>query len=355
MSRLDTSGADRDLIAIARDCLAREPEDRPRDAGEVAEGLSSYLAGVQQRLRVSELERAAEHARAEEALKTAEASEARARAERSARRLTAALAVSVVGLIALGAGGYSWMRWQKAERAARTAASVDAAIAEAERAAITARSASTNSESGWAEAVVLAQKADELARQGAADDVIRMRAAAALERLSGERSQAVAQARQAEVDRRLLDRLAQARISRIDRSHLGGFESVYRNAFLEAGLDPEGHPDEAGAALRSRPAELAQAAAAALDNWALAVRDRQSNAAAAARLSRAARIADPDPWRCQLRTMMEIPARDVRLDRVKRLAEDARVEVLAVCCGAWGDPARVPPSSMRPWQGPPRR
>ncbi len=127
MSRLDTSGADRELVAIAKDCLAREPEDRPRAAGVVAEGLSSYLAGVQQRLRVSELERAAEHARAEETLKTAEASEARAKAERNSRRLTAALAACVVGLITLGAGGYSWMRNQKAERAARTASSVDRA------------------------------------------------------------------------------------------------------------------------------------------------------------------------------------------------------------------------------------
>jgi serine/threonine-protein kinase len=328
MSRLDASGADRDLIAIARDCLAREPEDRPRDAGEVVEALSSYLAGVQQRLRASELDRAAEYARAEEALKTAEASEARARAERSARRLTAALAVSVVGLIALGAGGYSWMRSQEAALAARTAASVDAAPAEAERAAVTARSASTNPESGWAEAVVLAQKADELARQGAADEVTRLRAATALERLSGERSQAAARARQGDIERRLVSQLVQARVSRFGGSHLSGFEFVYRNAFLEAGLDPDGDPDEAGAALRSRPVEVAQAAAAALDNWALALRNRQSNDPAAARLSHAARIADPDPWRCQLRTVMEIPARDVRRDRVKRLAEDARVEAL---------------------------
>ncbi len=166
MSRLEISGAERELISIARDCLAREPEDRPRDAGGVLEAFSSYLAGVQQRLRVSELDRAAEYARAEEALKTVEASEARARAERSARRLTAALAASVVVLVAFGAGGYSWTRWQKAERAEKIAAAVDAAIAEAERAAFTARTASTNAESGWAEAVVLAQKADELARQG---------------------------------------------------------------------------------------------------------------------------------------------------------------------------------------------
>ncbi len=73
----------------------------------------------------------------------------------------------------------------------------------------------------------------------------RLRASAAVERLSDERSHAVAQARQAEIERRLLSRLVEARITRIGDVHYGVSESVYRNAFREAGLDPEGHPDEA--------------------------------------------------------------------------------------------------------------
>ena len=43
-ARLDACGADAELIAMARDCLAREPEDRPRDAGAVAERVTAYLA-----------------------------------------------------------------------------------------------------------------------------------------------------------------------------------------------------------------------------------------------------------------------------------------------------------------------
>ena len=67
MARLDACGADAELVALAKDCLAREPEDRPRNAGAVAERVTAYLTGVQERLRVAEVARAAETARAEEA------------------------------------------------------------------------------------------------------------------------------------------------------------------------------------------------------------------------------------------------------------------------------------------------
>ena len=80
--RLARCEADDELIALARDCLAAEPKNRPADAGVVAERLTGYLAGVQERLRSTELARAAEAARAQEASKTAEAAEAKAAAER---------------------------------------------------------------------------------------------------------------------------------------------------------------------------------------------------------------------------------------------------------------------------------
>ena len=46
--RLDACGADPELIALARDCLAAEPEGRPRDAGAVAGRVGAYLSGVQE-------------------------------------------------------------------------------------------------------------------------------------------------------------------------------------------------------------------------------------------------------------------------------------------------------------------
>ena len=92
-ARLDQNsfGHDAELISLARSCLASERDDRPRNAGEVAERMSLYHSRVQERLRQSEIARAEEKARAEEATK-------RAAVERDRLRLTIALAASVVGL-----------------------------------------------------------------------------------------------------------------------------------------------------------------------------------------------------------------------------------------------------------------
>ena len=64
LARLDGCGAEAELIALAKDCLAVEPEDRPRDAGLVAERITAYLAGVQERVQAAERERAVAVARA---------------------------------------------------------------------------------------------------------------------------------------------------------------------------------------------------------------------------------------------------------------------------------------------------
>jgi WD40 repeat protein len=109
-ARLDACAADTELVDLTRACLAPEREDRPRDAGGLVSRLSSYLAGVQERLRAAELSRAAESARAEEAQRTAAAAEGQATAERRARRMTSALAASIVALVGLGAGGLAWFQ-----------------------------------------------------------------------------------------------------------------------------------------------------------------------------------------------------------------------------------------------------
>src|SRR5262249_20619128 len=67
LGRLDACGADAELIALAKDCLVAEPERRPRNAGEVARRMSTYQAGVQERLQAAELARVEAQTRAEEA------------------------------------------------------------------------------------------------------------------------------------------------------------------------------------------------------------------------------------------------------------------------------------------------
>ncbi len=57
-TRLDGCGAEAELVSLAKDCLAVEPDDRPRDAGVVAERVTAYLAGVQARVQAAERDRA---------------------------------------------------------------------------------------------------------------------------------------------------------------------------------------------------------------------------------------------------------------------------------------------------------
>ena len=81
--RLDGCGADAELVVLAKACLARARDDRPRDAGAVAAALMAYQAGVAERLRRAELKRTAAVVRAGEA--------------RKRRRLRRALATAVRG------------------------------------------------------------------------------------------------------------------------------------------------------------------------------------------------------------------------------------------------------------------
>src|SRR5262249_22664679 len=50
-AELEKCRADADLVALARDCLSAEPNDRPPDAGAVEERLTTYLASVQEQLQ----------------------------------------------------------------------------------------------------------------------------------------------------------------------------------------------------------------------------------------------------------------------------------------------------------------
>jgi WD40 repeat protein len=96
LERLRTCGADEELTELARQCLSAHAEERVADAGAVAEAMARYQAGVQERLKAAELERATAAAKARE-----EQARATAKAERRARRLALGLvAALVVGIVA---------------------------------------------------------------------------------------------------------------------------------------------------------------------------------------------------------------------------------------------------------------
>jgi hypothetical protein len=85
-ARLEASGADADLIALARACLSKEPNDRPKDASVVEKRLTDYLASVEERLHQAERDRAVAEARAEEEERTRQVAEQKAEAERQANK-----------------------------------------------------------------------------------------------------------------------------------------------------------------------------------------------------------------------------------------------------------------------------
>jgi eukaryotic-like serine/threonine-protein kinase len=122
-ARLDACGADAELIALTKKCLSPEAIDRPKDAQAVADALSAYLNGVQERLQSAVQERAVAVVREGE--------------QRTKRQVQLALAAAVVGLM-LGGGAFAFWRNAQAqagrERDARNAEAVAALLDQCEEA-----------------------------------------------------------------------------------------------------------------------------------------------------------------------------------------------------------------------------
>jgi serine/threonine protein kinase len=101
-ARLNGCGADPDLVALCKRCLAPRPDDRPADAGEVAKAVAALRTAAEERARRAELDRVRAEGEAREAL-------ARAAEQRRRRRLLLT-ASSVVVLVLLA--GLSVSLWQ---------------------------------------------------------------------------------------------------------------------------------------------------------------------------------------------------------------------------------------------------
>ncbi len=93
-ARLDASGAEPELVALCKKCLAFEPADRPADAGAVAAAVAGLRAAADERARRAELERV--RVEGEQATALARA------AERRKRRRLVIGAAAVLALAALG-------------------------------------------------------------------------------------------------------------------------------------------------------------------------------------------------------------------------------------------------------------
>jgi eukaryotic-like serine/threonine-protein kinase len=321
MVRLEQCGADLELLALARDCLAALAKDRPADAGVVAARLTAYLAGVQERLREAELSRAAESARAVEAL-------AKAAAERRARRLTGALAATVLFAGVLGGAGWRWVELQRLQRVRETSGRINEALRDATRLRGLAQGAAVDEPGPWAVAASAADKARDLLEPGI-EPGLRKQVEDLATGLAAERGQAEAAAQAARRDRTVLDRLVDIRSAEADDWDGRSTDAAYADAFRDAGLDVAAlSVEEAAGRIRGRPPATATALASAVDDWAAIRRDRRKDRAGAASLVALARAADPDDWRNRLRTALDQPDAAARLTALQGLAGGASYETL---------------------------
>ena len=299
--RLDSCGAELELIALAKSCLAAAPRDRPRDAGVVVAALSTHLAGVQERLRAAELARARAESRAVE--------------ERKRRLLGAGLAASILALAGLAGGGGLWLSHERATRAEASSREATAALYDASRLLGRARAAPEGELTVWVEATQAAKRAEGvLARDDIRAD-LRSEIVNLVAMVNRERDQAEALSR----DRRTLERLAAIHTDIALHLDYPRADREYATAFRDYGIDVNTMPPgEAGSRIAASP--IAAEMVDSLDQWAFVRRLANPRDASQARqVSEIATAADPDPWRSRLREALDLEATDQEQARARFL------------------------------------
>ncbi len=283
IDRLDRCGGDRELVRLAKDCLATEPAGRPADGSAVAARLAEYLAGVQERLRSAEVGQAR--------------AEARAEGERTRRRLAVGLAAAFLVMVALGGGTLLLVQHHRAEQAreqVRRRQAAESALA---------RAADLKQQGRWAAALATLEEARQ--------------------RLDERDEEAGREMQRAVRELQLLEQLEKVRLGAATVEG-GAFararaDREYEAKFRAAGLGGPDEPPEA-AAQRVRASGVRAALVAALDAWAGITEDRPRHDWALA----VAQAADPDDdWGRRLRASWADPA------ALKVLAREAPVDRLS--------------------------
>ena len=286
MGRLDSSGAEAELLAIARSCLSAEPFDRPRHAGAVANAVKGYLEGVQERLQAAELARV-------------EAT-ARAKGERTRRRFTAALAATTLLATAIGAGWWATFRMEFDARVAKTDSDVGGALVVARMFLAQAERVGPDNLEAWVRALDSADRARALLAGRPSSPGLESKILALYEKVNGETVKARHRAQRREIGRDLAEVLDEAHLER-DQDRIGRLSGPslcagYARAFRGVGVDPFlQSPDDSARKL----AELGEREriAGAIDDWAIAEKAPERKA----HLDAIARRIDPDPFRNRLR------------------------------------------------------
>jgi serine/threonine-protein kinase len=297
--RLDGCGADRELIVLARDCLAPEREDRPRSARLVGARITAYLVGVQERLRKAELERVQATARAAE--------------EQKRRKLMLGLAAAVLALLTAGGGGAAMYLQQRRDRASR----LEMALREVNLLRSQAEADPEGDPRKWHAAAQAVKRADDLLGPLIDKD--------SQQRVRELEDEVATAAQAADRDAALLRQTVDIRSAEADDPGGSASDAAYARAFRDAGIDIDAlGSDGAAAKIRGRPSGVALALAAALDDWAAQRRkSRPKDADAWERLVATARAADPEPTRDRLRQLWLEPDQKAQRQPLLELAKQA--------------------------------
>ena len=296
-ARLDRCRADDELIAIARDCLA----PRPRTARDMPAPWPSGSRPISAACRTASAPRrspAPPRPPAPRRPPTPPPRPTARRVERRARRFQVGLAASLLVLTTAGGLTFTYLLQQHQQRAARLGQVL-------------------------AEATALRDRA----RREAGDPGAWRDAHAALERAAGEgpevevlRDEIQAGLKEAERGVRLRQELVEVRANQLDVG-AEGTDADYATAFRDAGLDLDAlEPAEFARRLRRQPEAVAIEVSAFLDDWSAVRREARRPIAAWRKPMEAARLADPDPYRDRLRTILLAEDRKPQAEALKALA-----------------------------------
>jgi len=326
-TRIETCGADSALVQLCLECLTPAKGVRPASAAAVAKAVHAYLTSTEERAQKAEL------AAAEARVKAAE--------ERRARRLTLALAGTIVLALALTGGGFWWAAKERARRAEETAKRAELLRAEVE--AAQGESIELGRAGKPEEALAAARRALTRAQSGEAD-------AALLERArkfvgNAERDLHAAENERAllEQDEKLRSRLLDLRLKEVtalgDRKREVELDAAFTQAFHEYGADLEG-ADLVPALRRIRERAIAEDVALALDDW-----GRLRRAVHGAKSEKAENLfllamdLDPDPERVRMREAIAANDRPTMLElaSAENLPKLGAGSITVLCAALWKD------------------
>jgi eukaryotic-like serine/threonine-protein kinase len=294
-SRLYSCGADDELLALAHRCLAAEPRHRPSDAVEVARAISGYLAGLQDRARKAEM------AKVEAETKVVE--------ERKRRKLTMALAASLLLTGVLGGYGWFWIELGRSKYRGTVSAALDKTISLYDQ----AQRAPVEDVTLWSEVGSAIDRTESLLA-GTNEPELTSRVVTLRDEIAAARKAAVG-------ERDLLTDLEGIRGRHAEHYDIKRTDAAFTAAFRTAGLDLDQlAPNDVGAAIARMQSSVE--VTSFLDYWAdLRWRMRHtSDRASWQRLVDIARKADPDPWRDALRAQFGV----YEHPELQRLADDVK-------------------------------